>query len=292
MKNDKITAAVDWGSSSFRAYRYDSVGQLVEKIDLSAGIKTLSNANFETVLLDNIGNWLQDGDAILLAGMITSRDGWIETPYLKCPLSLHQLAENSVRKNLSNGSTALFLPGVSAPMDVMRGEELQLYGSLTGDDQIVILPGTHSKWVYARSGVLEQFHTVVTGELFDLLINNSLIGGLATSTDWSELSFSNGVLDGFNSSAIISQLFSARSGVLLEQLKAQDVHSYLSGLLIGNEIRESVKFYPDVPKLLVGTDSLLDRYQLAFELLGLEVKRGQGDAAATGFQKLIKESRQ
>ncbi len=286
-----LKVGVDWGSSSFRAYRFDENFELLEQVETSAGIKTVSNLDFEPVLLDNIGHWLQPGDAMLLAGMITSRNGWVETPYVRCPVALSQLAEDSVVKTLGNDVTALFLPGVSTAVDVMRGEELQLYGALSGKDQLVVLPGTHSKWAYVKSGVLKEFHTVVTGELFDLLINNSLVGGLATSTDWSEAGFAKGVNDGFNSTGIISQLFTARSGVLLSLLDAQDVHSYLSGLLIGNEIRESVRAYPDIPRLLVGADALLHRYQLAFDLLGIEADREVSVAAATGFQKLIKQSK-
>ena len=292
MKALNPVVAVDWGSSSFRAYRFDSTAEPVEKVEAPAGIKTVSNGDFEAVLFEHTGHWLHDGDAVLLSGMITSRNGWVETPYLECPVPLLHLAEKSVHKPLAGGITAMFLPGVCTHNDVMRGEELQLYGAINSDEQIVVLPGTHSKWAYVKSGVLEKFHTVVTGELFDLLINNSLVGGLASSTTRSESGFAKGVHDGFGTAAIISQLFTARAGVLLGHLDAREVHSYLSGLLIGNEISESAGMYPDVPVLLIGAESLVADYQTAFNLLEIMAKPNQCDAAASGFQKLIEQSRQ
>lgn len=292
MERLNITVGVDWGSSSFRAYRFDSSGEMVDKIDQAAGIKTVTDQNFENVLFESIGHWLQPGDAILFSGMITSRNGWMETPYLECPVSLHQLGSKSSVKKISNDIAGLFLPGLSmrTPADVMRGEELQLYGALSHDEQLVILPGTHSKWACVRAGVVEKFHTVVTGELFELLINHSLVGGLATSIDFSEKGFNDGVRSGYASKTIVSQLFVARSGVLLEQLNPNDVYSYISGLLIGNEIKESdTVFSNNLPILLVGADSLIAKYLSAFELLGISAEVESRDAAALGFQKIIKE---
>lgn len=292
MVDVKLRVGVDWGSSSFRAYLFDDAHKMVDKVDLTAGIKTVANNNFEKVLLNAIGHWLQPGDGILFSGMITSRNGWIETPYLECPVSLHRLGEKSTKKTISNDMTGLFIPGLCMrkPADVMRGEELQLYGALSNEEQLVVLPGTHSKWAYIRAGVVEKFHTVITGELFELLINNSLVGGLATTSDFSARGFSDGVRSGYSGSSIVSQLFVARSGVLLDQLNPQDVYSYLSGLLIGNEIRESETVFSDsLPILLVGADSLVAKYQSAFTQLGISAEVESRDAAALGFQKIIKE---
>lgn len=299
----KVRVGVDWGSSSFRAYRFDSIGEIVDFKESADGIKTVDH--FEAVLLSQIGAWLQPGDMVLLSGMITSRNGWVETPYIPCPFELSQLLQQSVARSLANGCTLLFLPGacVNQPADVMRGEELQLYGAVQQQQQLVVLPGTHSKWAFVSAGVLEKFHTVVTGELFDVLINQTLIGGLATSREHIDRVFSKGVDTGFNTEAIVSQLFTARSSVLLGQLAPEEVHSYLSGLLIGNEIRESYRlFSADLSVLVVGSGMLCSKYTKAFDLLGINVieESPHGDPAMTdtttgvmtgaglGFQKLIK----
>ncbi len=281
---------MDWGSSSFRAYRFDSNGEVIDFVESADGIKTVAVSNFESMLLSHTGHWLQSGDTVLLSGMITSRNGWVETPYISCPLELSQLPQQSVSKTVGSNIRLLFLPGacINNPADVMRGEELQLYGAVQADEQLVVLPGTHSKWAFVRSGVLEKFHTVVTGELFDVLIKQTLIGGLASEKDHISLAFSKGVHAGYNTESIVSQLFTARSGVLLDQLKPADVYSYLSGLLIGNEIKDSKRMYAsDSTVLIVGSCILCTRYAEAFELLGINAVAESPDAAGAGFQKLI-----
>jgi len=197
---------------------------------------------------------------VVLSGMVTSRNGWIETPYIECPILLNDLRKHSVRF-ASAGFQLAFLPGVSVNgdhPDVMRGEELQLIGvepsyvngssganvaaDLRQDQTIFVLPGTHSKWVSCRSSLnvgvaadidvkdsnandsavndaqltIESFHTCPSGELYDSLLNHTLIGGLAVQGDWSETTFLTSVKSGYSSQRLLSSLFAARSGVLLE----------------------------------------------------------------------------
>ncbi len=290
-RRTSIKAGIDWGSSSFRAYKFDEMGCVTDTVSSSAGIKTIVDQNFEVVLHSAIGHWLEAGDEVLLSGMITSRHGWIETPYLECPVKLERLYDNAVSHSLSHQVRALFLPGVcvrSPAADVMRGEELQLYGALNHDEQVVVLPGTHSKWASLSQGVLKEFRTVITGELFDLLRNQSLVGALATSDQWVESSFVHGVREGYSSENIITRLFSARSSVLLEQLEANAVHSYLSGLLIGNEISEMDTMLNANPVMLVGSESLVASYLCAFNALSIAAMSEKAPSAAEGFSKLIK----
>ena len=201
---------------------------------------------------------------VVLSGMVTSRNGWVETPYISCPLILEDLRKHSVRYEFQDIQLA-FLPGVSVTgqyPDVMRGEELQLIGveldSVGGgsgvkdtaesqqDQAIFVLPGTHSKWVNCRCDrhdtklTIESFHTCPSGELYDTLLKYTLIGGLALRDHWDEAAFVSSVKTGFTSQRFLSSLFAARSGVLLESLDASAVPAYLSGLLIGREIREGI----------------------------------------------------
>lgn len=293
---------VDWGSSSFRAYRFDESNQIADVLHADTGIKSVGDRTFEKLLFDNIGHWLDAGDHILFSGMITSRNGWYETPYLETPIALDQLLARAVVQQLPNRVTGHFLPGICMREprgDVMRGEELQLYGSIASldsppQDQVVVLPGTHSKWALITSGVLDAFHTTITGEMFDLLLNHSLLGTLSESDhsgsdQWAQAAFLDGVTIGYEESNIITQLFSARSSVLLQSITPTDVKSYLSGLLIGNEIREAKSLIDVSSLLLVGESSLVQKYHSALTSLSIHSEIMEGEAAARGFQQLLQQ---
>ena len=292
----KYKAGVDWGSTSFRAYRYDTGGKLLDCVSSSAGIKSLQSDEYENTLFDLIGHWLIPGDSVLLTGMITSANGWHETPYLKCPVSLSKLADHVVSVTLKDSITALFFPGVCTDQpvaDVMRGEELQLYGALDqsakNSEQIVVLPGTHSKWARLCCGELITFSTIITGELFDLLFNHSLVGALAEGQEWFADSFRQGVQEGYENSNLVSRLFAARSSVLLKSIAPKSVHSYLSGLLIGNEIRESALQFEcsNQTVTVIGSELLTKRYLTAFKYLDIPAIAHPNNASATGFARLL-----
>ncbi len=85
---------IDWGTTSLRAYRL--LGRSVlDRRDSANGISSIAPGGFESVLLDTVGDWLAQGETdILMAGMIGSRQGWIEAPYLACPAGLDRLASS------------------------------------------------------------------------------------------------------------------------------------------------------------------------------------------------------
>lgn len=299
MNSHRSFIGIDWGSTSFRAYLINHAGEIIDQIRSADGVKAVADNRFEATLLSKVEHWLTPDSMLLLSGMITSRNGWLETPYLPCPFALTGLLDHSVNRQIYSNRLnikieALFLPGACTndPADVIRGEELQLYGVARGPkekniNQLVVLPGTHSKWALVNGGVLENFHTVATGELFDVLINQTLIGGLASSTSPDYEAFSHGIRTGYASTAIISQLFTARSGVLLNKLDASQVYSYLSGLLIGNEIKESLQMISaNAPILIIGSESLATSYASAFDCLQIPAEIESREAAALGFQKL------
>ena len=289
-----ITIGVDWGSSSFRAYRFDDKGQCIDSLSNGNGIKFVANGAFETVLVDHIGHWLHPGDTVLLSGMITSRNGWVESDYLDCPARLDSLMDAGRRVTMGENEY-LFLPGVSqrAPADVMRGEELQLLGAVeSGDEYHCVIPGTHSKWARVNSWTLEHFRSIPTGELFDVVLNHSLMGALASAGDFDEAAFCRGVMRGYESSMPISDLFTARSSVLMAQQNAQAAYHWLSGLLIGNEIREGLLMLQDTPReiRLIGSESLCRRYLDAFNILGMNAKQFDEYVTMRAYQILINQA--
>ncbi len=287
-----IKAGIDWGSSSFRAYRFNECVEIIATVDASIGIKFVQDNDFEKTLFDQIGGWFESGDSVLLSGMITSRNGWIESPYVECPANLMHMLYHAVRKTIQ-GVELIFLPGLcqkhSHP-DVMRGEELQLLGVTSdADTQLVVMPGTHSKWARVAANEVMEFRTIPTGELFEILRKHSLVGAFASEGAWIEEAFLRGVTIGYESDTIITQLFTCRSSVLLEQLSKDDAYSFMSGMLIGNEIREGQQLMPVNQTIctLVGNSSLCQRYESAFNHLGWQTINAQTDAAARGFTTLI-----
>lgn len=288
-----IRVGVDWGSSSFRAYRFDQRGLLVAEVSAEKGIREVqpqTAENYENVLFELIGDWLTDGDTVLLSGMITSRSGWLETPYLACPVDVSTIAKHALcleRRNIQ----LRFLPGLKqdAPTpDVMRGEELQLLGASNRDGKrIVVLPGTHSKWAAMNGPVLTHFRTVITGEIFEIILKHSLVGAIFTSQGFDEVSFLDGVRHGYNTATVVSDLFTLRSSVLLNHVKSDCQHSRLSGMLIGNEIREGLLLMGSSSDIvLVGSDSLCSLYQRAFTCLGVTASINSAVAAVSGFEKV------
>lgn len=286
-----ISAAVDWGSSSFRAYRFDASGDLVDSLSSELGIKFVPMQNYESVLRDEVGHWFSPGDTVLLSGMISSRSGWMESDYIECPARLHDIVSNSRHLTLPD-LDLVFLPGISqsSPPDVMRGEELQLLGAASSDgEKVFVIPGTHSKWALVDDEAVIRFRTIPTGELFDMMIRHSLMGALVEKNDESTASFRYGVESGFSSRNIVSDLFSARSSVLLGQRSGNEAYAWLSGLIIGNEIREGKSEFSqkDRPIITIGPESLCARYLAAFDYLGIQAESADIQAAVLGFRKII-----
>jgi len=298
-----VRAGVDWGSSSFRAYRFDDAVNLIDQVATPTGIREVDLSRpdaYERVLFDSIGHWLVPGDVVLLSGMITSRTGWHETPYLECPANVSEIAAHAVSKAV-RGMDLRFLPGInqlSPNPDVMRGEELQLLGASLGgslggslgvQSSIVILPGTHSKWAHVKDGCLQQFHTVMTGELFEIILKHSLVGAMSSSDAFDQSSFLQGVKSGFTTDTLLSDIFTLRASVLLEQAQGSALHSRLSGMLIGREIREGVQLMAGVDQtamMLVGSDALCALYERAFQHLEFSITKSADTAAIAGFQKI------
>lgn len=284
--------AVDWGTSSLRAYLLDASGQVRAQRRSDQGILAAAG-RFAAVLAELIGEWPGD---ILLCGMIGSRNGWIEQPYLPCPADADALAAAMQPHQAAElpGRTLWFVPGVAlqprngAP-DVMRGEETQLVGlmaALGGGRHSACLPGTHSKWARIEGTRLLDFATVMTGELYAVLRHHSILGTLMDDGDGQlhERAFDQGVERSGTPGGLAHHVFGARTLGLFEQLPHDALASYLSGVLIGHEIRDR----PPAGGLvhLVGSPALAQRYARALSLLGIGSMRHTEDLAATGLHLL------
>lgn len=252
-------------------------------------MKSLDPAEFPIEFDALIAPWAGRADVAVLFGMVTSKNGWIETPYLLCPARIEQVESASVVLR-RGGMILYFLPGLSQldPVpDVMRGEEMQLFGlDRSPKPQVVVLPGTHSKWAVVTDGVVDRFRTIITGELFQMLMDYSIAGKLATASDLDHHEFLKAVRQGFESERVLSDIFVARSSVLLGKRHGDGVRSYLSGLLIGREVREGLSLAPEFSGAvtLVGSTQLTSLYEMAFAELGLACRTC---AAETSLQGLL-----
>ena len=286
---------VDWGTSNFRCYRFAPDGTVAQTHQASAGILSVSDRDFASVLQREIGSWITPDMNIFLSGMITSRNGWVETPYVEAPARLADLARAAVVVEAENGVKMHFLPGVamySPTPDVMRGEEIQVFGVVDElETATVILPGTHSKWVEVRDGALQRFSSFMTGEVFGVLKTHSILGRLMTdaANGNDPQAFIDGVQQvlGHQTVGLLHDIFTTRSGVLLGQLPAQDSADRLSGLLIGHEIKDGLAAYPITGRLLIVGDAFLaQRYQLALAQFGITAELCSPLASVDGFSRL------
>jgi 2-dehydro-3-deoxygalactonokinase len=278
--------ALDWGTSSLRAYRIGRDTLPLERVSRPLGILNVSGGDFAAVFEEVAGPWRAEGVPALACGMIGSRQGWAEAPYVAPPAGVRALAEGlSPVQAPGPGGPLLIVPGVAlspgdGPPDVMRGEETQLVGA--GGDGLVLLPGTHSKWAWLRDGEVVWFATFMTGELFASLRDHSILGRLmAVEAPPDEAAFRQGLETaagmGAATGGLLRHLFSVRTLGLFDRLAADALPSYFSGLLIGAEIVEAVgcvaaRFGERPTRLrLIGEDRLADRYRVALDRAGIAV---------------------
>lgn len=286
---------IDWGSSGFRAYRIGADGAVLERRTAMSGIASLTPTDYPAVLRQQIGDWLQaDSDApLLLSGMVGSRQGWQEAPYATCPARLEDLVARLCPVKL-DGRPAHIVPGLTCRSadgtpDVMRGEETQIFG-LDTDTADICLPGTHSKHVQLRDGRIAGFATVMTGEVFALLKSHGLIAAMLAADTGPELdadAFAAGLAQSARPGGLLHHIFSVRTRRLFNELSAAAATHYLSGILIGHELRATAWAGRVV---IVGTGVLAMHYQKAFAFLGIPADVAPEDAAATGLYRLAQRA--
>lgn len=281
--------AIDWGTSSLRAMLMDADGGVLETRRQPWGIRQLPVGGFSAALDTVTSGW--PALPRLAAGMVGSRSGWREVAYLELPAGGKELAQA-----IDHANGLSIVPGLHNHRgpDVMRGEETQLVGLVArypaAADATVLLPGTHSKWVSLRQGAVVDFCTLMTGELYALLRNHSILGaGADAGTPASDdEAFLSGVRDARDSGAAgaFSRLFAARARMLDGALKMTSVPDYLSGLLIGEEFRSmrvDQRMPADRPLWLIGDAELCARYRLAASAFSVELAPAVTDTAAAGL---------
>jgi 2-dehydro-3-deoxygalactonokinase len=281
---------VDWGTTSFRAFRIARNGSIRDRRSGPRGILNVPDGRFAETLREEVGPWLAGGeDQIVLSGMIGSRQGWKEAPYLRCPAAPGDIAAALVDIDFDWARVKL-VPGLSTTdeagvADVMRGEETQVIGvpALLSGGGIACLPGTHSKWVRVEGGRIIGFTTHMTGETYGALRGYTILGRTMREGPSNGAPFDAGVRRSGEPGGLLHHIFGVRAEVLADRLRETDAGAYLSGILIGHEIRSALAEARHAVVHVIGAPELTRLYANAISLCGGFAERHDGEAAARGL---------
>jgi 2-dehydro-3-deoxygalactonokinase len=292
--------AVDWGSTHLRAYAMDAGGAVLAEATSDAGAMSLAPGEFEPALLALIGPWLAGAAAplpVLACGMVGSRQGWQEAPYRALPCA-PVARESLVPVATLDARLRLWLvPGLKQLRpgpDVMRGEEVQIAGVLArwpGFSGTVCLPGTHTKWAEVSAGEVISFQTFMTGELFALLSEASVLRHALAGAGWDDAAFAAALSETLSRpEKLAAALFALRAGGLIADLPPAAARARLSGLLIGAELAAARPYWLGRPVLLIGAEALCGHYAKALAAQGLTAEILPAKACVTaGLAPLVME---
>lgn len=283
--------AVDWGTTNLRAFAMGRDG-IVAQAASDDGMGRLDRDGFEPALLRLIGPWLTDGRVmdVVACGMVGSRQGWHEAPYRAVPCTPLDPAALVTAPTRDGRIRVRLVPGLkqAQPADVMRGEETQIAGTLAlmpGFDGVICLPGTHSKWVHVSAGEVVSFQTYLTGEMFALLSEASVLRHGMQGGGWDEAAFDTGVSDALSRPERIgARLFGIRAEGLIAGLSAAAARARLSGLLIGTELAAARPYWLGQAVVIVGSEAISASYARALMGLGVAPRLVKGgDAVLAGL---------
>jgi 2-dehydro-3-deoxygalactonokinase len=283
--------AVDWGTTNRRAWRLDRAGAVAGELEDDQGILAVPEGGFHEAVAQVRARL---GDLpMLMAGMIGSNRGWVEAPYVPCPAGLPELASNL---HWIEAERAAIVPGVAydsdSVADVMRGEEVQLLGAFAegwiGPDSALCHPGTHNKWVRLEDGRIAAFRTIMTGELFNLLKEHSILADLLAGPAEPGPAFEAGVRHGLEQGDLTAELFSVRARTLLGKAPREEAAAYVSGLLIGADLKIGMRLAGENEVVVVGRPELTRLFCAALDAAGRPSRQIDGEAAfLAGIRHLV-----
>ena len=291
MRWSKGYIAVDWGTTNRRAYCLGGDGCRAGEFEDGKGVLSVAPNEFPAAVAE-IRDRLGD-HPMLLAGMIGSNRGWREAPYVPAPAGFDDLVGALVWV----GEREAIVPGVSylenGRADVMRGEEVQLLGAIgngsIGADGMACHPGTHNKWVTLRGGKIDSFRTVMTGELFSLLKEHSILSDLLQGeVDLNDV-FRDAARHAIDNESLPADLFSVRARVLLGVGRKEDAATYASGLLIGADVRVGLSYPTGAEISVIGRPDLTRLYAAAVREASRDTKELDGEGCfLAGIHEIAK----
>ena len=269
--------AVDWGTTNLRVWAYSADGRLTAELVSDRGMSQLRPDEFDLVLQSIVGGWLADGQVatVVACGMVGADKGWKHAPY-RCTPCLPVEAGGFVEAETSDARLRVHLvPGISttspAP-DVLRGEETQIAGLLEADGElsgVLCMPGTHTKWVRLHEGRILEFQTYMTGELYGVLLKQSILRHSVDPDKWNEDAFETAVVHSFrNPAEFAAGLFSIRAESLISGLDAADATSRLSGILVGAELAAARSFWEEDDLTVIASGGVATAYASGLRAIG------------------------
>ncbi len=274
---------VDWGTTHLRTFAMRGA-EMLDTARSDHGMAALAPEDWEAALLSLIAPWLTAPvTAVICCGMVGARDGWIEAPYRRVPCApgggaLIPAPARDPRLHVH------VIPGLSQhrPPDVMRGEETQIAGFLSrnpGWDGVLCLPGTHAKWVHVSAGEVVSFQTFLTGELFGLLAEHSVLRASVATDSMDQPAFLDAVSDAMSKpETLAARLFRLRAADLLTGTPPQIARAELSGLLIGAELAAACAYWLGQQVAVIGDAPLAGLYVAALEAQGTPAGQARAEA--------------
>ena len=281
--------AADWGLSRLRLWAMRGA-KLCGGAEFDIGAASLKKNEFENALLKAARPWLgKNTTPVYICGMAGSRQGWQEAPYRQTPCA--PVGENKTmfaRAPCKSGKVAAFLiAGLSQqnPADVMRGEETQIAGLLAQHpsfDGAVCLPGSHTKWARVKNGKVRRFTTMMTGEMFALLSQQSALRHSTSGEGFDMRAFNEAATTTMRRpTKTMSMLFSVRAESLLKNLKPAQARARLSGYCIGADIAAAASYCrAGTPVTIIGARGVGKLYQSALSARGIKAEWLDGGKAA------------
>ncbi len=277
--------AVDWGTTHLRAWAMADDGRVLAAASSDAGMGSLTRDGFEPALLALAEGWLAPGRATLAlaCGMVGSRQGWVEAPYRPVPCVPLEPGGFASAPCGDGRLTVRVIPGIKqlSPADVMRGEETQIAGFLASEpefDGVLCLPGTHNKWVRISAGEIVSFQTFMTGEMFALLSEHSVLRHSVGGEGWDEHAFTLALDDLLSRpERLAARLFSLRAEALLSGLAPATARARLSGALIGAELAAARPYWLGQSIAVIGASGIGGAYAAALARQGAAPRVVEGD---------------
>lgn len=284
---------VDWGTSNFRATLYDNDFKELNHIETKDGMLKIQKDMFYSYLKKTLKIWFLEYKnlIVLMSGMVGSQNGWLETKYVVCDTSLNDISKDLLK--IPNIVEDIYIvPGVITCknnfIDLMRGEEVQIFGAIkhtNNKNAILILPGTHSKWVEVKNEKIVDFKTNMTGEVFNILSEHSILEKSISSKEFNSNAFEKGLELALKDGGFLNHIFQTR--VQANILGKEAMYTFLSALTIATEVKEMSKIYAHKEIILVGSSTLNFLYEKILQSYNFEVKIVKSDIATKTAMQIL-----
>jgi 2-dehydro-3-deoxygalactonokinase len=283
--------AINWGSSKFRAYRLDTKGEVIAERFSACGATSVSPGGFLDALMAEVEDWTREGEEkIVMCGMVGARQGWKEAPYVSLPAAIDQVVDGVIQLELDS-LDARIVPGLIGTdeygvPEVLRGEETEIFGCQREPSGYarLCLPGTHTKWVQMEGSRITAFTTFMTGDLFKAIRESTILRDFTQQECTNGDAFLLGVERAKQVGALAHHVFGVRTLALTSRIRGSETSSYLSGLLIGHELKTAARKGESVH--LIGDPALCSLYARALREFDMASSVEPAGAAWRGLRKI------